>query len=310
MPQYAIAQPEGARKASLYEVRNSPGGLLGRVPDETRYEGGPTIRLRAGNVILQLGESPPYGKVYDVLVEPIVGRWIVPRYGTVYDYVGADEAVQARIGRALLQSRRHVTRLYPRLHEVEWMTRLRHPRSKMIAATYGYRPADVDCLTLYTDATVGGRELVKIGSHEMCHGVWRRVFTPEERSVWIKHYGRFVSVDIVDVRAIRALVRGMRQIGSVRDYLKDVTPEDAASAGIYLGWIKKVHGLSVLEVGDLLASGEELPIPDAHLHRGSVNTPVTLYSKENPEEMFCEAVSSHVVGDLENAALIKMIEGS
>jgi hypothetical protein len=137
--------------------------------------------------------------------------------------------------------------------------------------------------------------------------VWHRTMTPEQRARWIVHFGRYVSVKSVSVSDINAITRGMRQIESVKAYLSDGDPEDQLRAHIYLGWLSKVHGLEKSAVQDMLSAGAKLPIPDTHLHRSDVDTPITLYSKTSPVEMFCEALGSLAVDDLADARLRRML---
>jgi hypothetical protein len=112
-------------------------------------------------------------------------------------------------------------------------------------------------------------------------------------------FDKFVQVTDVSQRDVKVMIRDMRQIGGVRDYIKDAEPESQAAASILLGWLKKVHSIDIRELNDLIVSGNDVPMPDTHLHRSDVQTPISLYAKRtDATELFAEAISSEVVGDL------------
>jgi hypothetical protein len=131
--------------------------------------------------------------------------------------------------------------------------------------------------------------------------------TPEQRSAWIKLYARYVHVRTVSIEDIRRMVQGIRQMASVRDYVKDAEPEEQAATAIYLGWLNRVRGIDLRDVNDLVSSGSGLPIPDTHLHRSDTSTPITLYSKTSAHELFSEAVSSQATGSLSDRRMAAML---
>ena len=305
---YVIAKPAGTQRPQLYETRRAGTQLLGRAPDATKYGGGTAVRISPDDIIIHLGERPPYGTAYGVLVEPIHDRWLVRGWGTVHCYLPKiTDSQRERISKALVTSRRLVERQFPDMVRWELHTDVRNPKGRILA-TYGYRPKGEDVLTLRPQGEIGARELVKMITHELGHGVWHRGMTAEQRAQWIKLHARYVRVSSVSVADVKRMVRGMRQIASVRDYLKDADPEDVVRAQIYLGWCKKVYSLTGRELQDLVNSGDELPVPDTHLHLSDMNAPITMYSKESPSELFCEALSSHLVNDLSDRHMIRMLD--
>jgi hypothetical protein len=303
---YVIAQPSGLKGPKLFKTKKTEKGLLGRIADNSYYGDAETYLIKSDEVILYLGDEPAYGVAYGVLVEPILKRYVVKGFGTVYSYADVGDAMQERISKALLTSYSKTRKQFPNCPTFELSTEIRATKGRVLGS-YQYRPKDVDNMVLRPNGEMGMRELVKLITHELGHGVWNRGMTSESRSRWIKRYDQFIEVSTVTVSDVKRIVRSLREMQSVKDYLKECEPEDLAKFGIYAGWLHKIHGMSKREMQDMISAGEDLPIADTHLHKSDVSTPITLYSKENPQELFCEAWSSLAVGDLSNKGMLKLL---
>ena len=305
---YVVATPQGLKKPALFKVRRTGTGLIGVIPDHTMYEndGEGRYEIAADDVMVNLGDNPPYGQVYGVLVEPVVERQLVRGWGEVFFYNTLTESVKQRVLRAFPEAMKRVKQLGPAC-DWEIISEIRNPRGLQLGC-YRFRPNGADVLTLRPQP--GGqdaRAFLKLIVHELGHGVWDRHMDATQRSRWIRYYDRFVQVSVVSPKAIGRMIRDMRQIDGIRPYIKDSEPEEQAAATMFLGWLSKVHSIGVREANDLIVSGSDLPIPDTHIHRSEVNTPVTLYSKTSAPEMFCESLSSLSVGDLSDKNLRKLI---
>jgi hypothetical protein len=302
---YAVCHPSGVKSPRLYRIKVNGGKMLGYVPDETMWGSDP-LPIRGDEVIVHLGDEPPVGSVYGVWVEPVDKRWVVPNYGNVYCYVPKlPDATVERMKQAFQKALARVRKLGPQC-DWETVTEVRNPRGNKLG-TYTYKSNGVDRLKLYHHEGTGLREMVKTIAHELGHGVWFRHMTPEARSDWIELHERMVRVQSVSVKDVKLMLRDMRQLGSVRDYSKEAEPEEIEAAKLYLDWLKRVHKITRLEVQDLIAAGRNPPIPDTHIHRSDFDAAITLYGKNSPDELFCEALSSLVVGDLANKEIEKML---
>jgi len=278
---------------------------MGVVPDSSMYEDSLKIEFSSQDIILPLGEDPPYGTAYGVLVEPVMKRFILKGWGPVFWYVKRTDVEVERVHKALT-----VTLSKMRQRGLgEWhpvLTEIRNPKGK-INASYTYKPKAQDILTVRPLVGQGLREMVKLLSHEAAHGCWFRILTADERSEWIELFDQYTSVKTVSVGDAKRMIRSIRQIESIKAFLKEAEPEEQQAANIYLGWLKKIHNISTRDAQDLVAAGRKLPVPDTHLHRSSSSTPITLYSKESPAELFAEALSSDVVGDLGDKRIKAMV---
>lgn len=303
---YVIAQPPGNKKPRLYKIIKQNGSrIIGVEPNHFMYGDQLKSEFASRDIIVPLGDSPPYGNAYGVTVEPIHKRYIIKGWGEVFHYVKLLDTEVERIHKALTLSLSKMrARGLDGWHPV--LTEIRNPKGKVLG-TYGYRPKDQDVLTLRPMQGQGLREIGKVVVHEGAHGVWHRIMTPEDRSEWIELYEQYVSVASVSVGDVKRMVQSMKQLEGIRAYMKESEPEEQAAANIYLGWLKNVHGLTSREIQDLVSAGRKLPIPDTHLHRSSVSTPITLYSKESPSELYAEALASDILGDLADKRIKKML---
>ena len=312
---YVIAHPKGAKKPILYRVVKQSGSALRcQATDATRFDKTTSlVDVRQGDVVVALGDKPMYGTVYGVPVEPALRRDAVHGWGFLTYFVDMDDAAKDRLGKALSASMAVLKRWGLAREWFPLDTEVRNPKGRILG-TYAYRPKGTDRIVLRPLQGISTRELVKVIVHECGHGVWHRILTSQDRARWISMYNRCRSVRTVEVGKIKQFVRGMREMGSLRDFNRECDDTDQVALGRYLEWLKKVHGLSTFEVQDLLAAGENPPIPDTHLHVGTLKSPITLYSKESASEMFCEALSSMAVKDLSNpqvkALLGKTIKGA
>jgi hypothetical protein len=306
---YYIAQPTGCKRPLLLQVRQRNNGkLVGVVPDHTQYGGERrTFEFTSKEVIVPLGDEPPYGNAYGVLVEPCAERWHVKGYGDVFCYVaGMAPVVRDRIQKSLVLAVRKIQAITPGLDVGDMITELRNIKGKQ-AGHYSYRPKATDVLVIRPMEGQGIRELVKVETHELAHRYWFRNMTPENRAVWIKLYARFVHVESVSVDDIKRMASEIKQMESIRDWLKEAEPEEQAACAIYLGWLAKVRGVTSSDVRDLVAAGSSLPIPDTHLHRSDTVPPLTLYSKGSATELYAEAVSSACIGALEDKRITALL---
>jgi len=302
---YVVAQPNGTKTPKLYKTKQNGGRLLGVIPDEEMWSA-QSIELHANEIIIHLGDNPPIGSVYGVWVEPIVKRLNIRNYGEIYNYADLTDVEEQRLAKAFPIALIRMQKLGP---QCDWdlITEIRNPRGNK-NGLYKYKPKGTDTLTYYQVQGQSPREIVKVVAHELAHGVWLRYMDATQRSRWIKLYDKFVSVKEITEREVDNMVKDMRQIGSVRDYMKDSEPEEQAAATIFLQWLKQVHTITTRELQDLLESGSQIPVPNTHLHKSDVQTPVTCYSKSSAPEMFSEALSSYIVGDLSDKRFIRMIK--
>ena len=304
MSNYVIAQPHGVQKPRLYKTKSNGGKLIGVIPDSTMWNGD-TVDIKSSEIIVTLGENPVCGSVYGVWVEPIRKRLAAKGFGEIYVYADMTDQVQERVLKAFSAALSRVRKLGPQC-DWEFNTEVRNPRGNK-GGTYRYKSNGVDTLTFYPQDGQGTREMVKVISHELPHGVWYRYMTAEDRAMWIDAYTRFVLVKEVSPKEVRLMVRDMRQIGSVKDYVKNASPDEQAGADIFLGWLKKVHTISKMELQDLLTAGVEVPSPTNILNRSEIQPPITVYAKSSPTEFFAEALCSKAVDDLADKQVDRLL---
>ena len=301
---YVIAQSDGMKKPKLFEVKQSGARYLGIIPDHNKWNG-ERIEISSKDIIAILNDEPYIGSAYGCWIEPIVKRLNISGYGEIYIYVDSTEVEEQRLVKAFPIALARLQKLGP---QGDWdiLTEVRNPRGNR-NGLYKYKPKGTDTLTYYQVQAQSPREMVKVISHELAHGVWLRYMDAAQRSRWIKLYDQYVGVTEIGERDVDHMVKDMRQIGSARDYLKDAEPEEQAAALIFIQWLKQVHTISLRELQDLLESGSAIPVPNTHLHKSAVQCPITLYSKTSAPEMFAEALSSYIVGDLADKRFKKMI---
>lgn len=302
---YVVAQPAGIKSPKLYKIKQNGGKTLGVIPDHEMWSAQP-IEIRAKEIIVHLGDDPPIGSVYGTWIEPIYKRINIKGYGEVYNYADLSEIEEIRLLKAFPIALERVQKLGP---QCDWdmLTEIRNPRGNR-NGLYKYKPKGADILTYYQVTGQAPRVMVKVIGHELAHGVWFRYLDSGQRSRWIKLYEKYVGVKEISTRDVEYMIKDMRQIASVRDYIKDAEPETQAAAAIFLQWLKSVHTIKPRELQDLLESGSSIPVPNTHLHRSDVQCPITLYSKSSAPEMFAEAMSSFIVGDLANKKIASMLK--
>jgi hypothetical protein len=302
---YVIAQPTGAQKAKLYKTKMSGGKMLGVEPNAEMWSAQP-IEIRHREIIVNLGDDPPIGSCYKVWVEPACSRFTFKGYGEVVCYVPkVADTVKTRWAKAFPEVIKRIRNLGP---TCDWdlITEIRNPHGTK-GGTYRYKPNGTDILTYHHNEGTALRTIVKVVGHEMFHGVWSRFLDAQDRSEWIALYETFIKVVDVTPADIKRMLRDIRQVQRVADFIRGAEAQEQAACSIYLGWLQKVHEMSKHDVQDLIESGNEVPIPNTHIHRSDVDTPITLYSKTSAAEMFAEAGSSHIIGDLANARIEKML---
>jgi hypothetical protein len=305
---YAVVHPEGAKKAVLVKIVKQGGSkMIGVRPDHTMYTDKQSVEFRGKDVIVHLGDKPPVGSVYGTWVEPVEKRRTAKGWGDVYWYTQSDDTVVERVHKALrVALKRLAERGLDGWKNESFLTEVRNPKGRNLGS-YTYKSNAADKLVLRDVAGQGLREYVKVIAHEGGHGIWHRILSPEERAEFIDLYEQFIAVKTVSVAEVKDIVKSIRQIESIRAHLKESEPDEQAATNIYLGWLSKVHKMSPRAVQDLVAAGKKIPVPDTHLHRSEVSTPITLYSKSSADELFCEALGSDVVGDLADKRIKKMI---
>ena len=301
---YCIAHPSGTKAPRLYKVKTNGGKMLA-VQANNQMWSNDTIELRHKEIIVNLGENPPLGSCYGVWVEPVLKRVTVKGYGDVFLYLELEAQAEARVLKALPAALERVRKLGPTC-DWEYATEIRNPKGTTLG-TYRYKANGSDTLTLHLQNGQGTREMVKVIAHELGHGIWFRHLSAEDRVMWISAYEKFVMVKEVSPKDVKNMLRDMRQIGSVKDYIKDAAPEEQAAADVFLLWLKKVHSITKFELQDLITAGGEIPAPNTHIHRSDISPPITVYSKTNPSEYFCEAISCSVIGDLADVKTEKLL---
>lgn len=305
---YAVVHPEGAKKAVLVKIIKQGGSRsVGVRPDHTMFGDAERIEFRGKDVVVHLGDNPPVGSVYGTWVEPVVKRRIAKGWGDVYWHTQSKDVVVERIHKALrVALKRLAERGLDSWKTGDFVTEIRNPKGNNLGL-YHYKSNAADRMVLRDVAGQGLREFTKVIAHEAGHGIWFRVLSPEERAEFITLYDEYVAVKTVSQSEVKDIVKSIKQLEGVRAHLKEAEPDEQAATNIYLGWLNKVHKISPRSVQDLVSAGKKLPVPDTHLHRSEVSTPITLYSKSSPDEMFCEALGSDVVGDLADKRIKKMI---
>jgi hypothetical protein len=303
---YVIAQPNGAKKPALYKTKLSGGKTLGVEPNNEMWSAQP-IEIRHKEVLVNLGEDPPVGSCYKVWVEPVDTRFTFKGVGEVFCYIPKlSNTVKERLAKAFPAAFNRVRKLGP---AIDWdlTVEIRNPKG-IKNGTYRYKSNGTDILTYHHNEGQAPRVICKVVAHELGHGIWYRHMDAKDRSEWIEAYEKFVSVTTVTPIDIKRMLKDIRQISRLGDFIRDADAEEQAACNIYLGWLQKVHDLSKHEVQDLIESGSSVPVPDTHLHKSDVETPITLYSKKSAPEMFCEALSSYIVGDLNDKNFEKMLK--
>lgn len=309
---YVLAQPKGVTRPLLLRLarqrgRSSESSLRGIVPDHTQYSDPQTYEISNKDIIIPLGDNPPYGTAYGVLIEPVEQQWVIRHYGSVYCYKPqVDEAVRARLEKSIVMALKRIRTLSPGFEVDDMITEIRNPRG-IQTGCYAFRPKGHDVLTIRPFEGQGLRELVKVITHEMAHRVWFRTMTPEQRSTWIKLYARFVHVKVVSIADLTRILNSIIQMECIRDFLKEAEPEEQAAVAMYLGWLNKVRGISSKDTTDLIRSGIKPPLPDTHIHRSDTSPPITLYSRSSACELFAEAVSSLCIDALEDSRIKAML---
>jgi len=301
---YVIAHVAGAKKPSLFKTKLSGTKLLGIIPDHRMYGENAPIVIKSDEIIVSLSDSPPIGSVYGVHVEPVMSRLLIKGWGQVFSHIEMSEAAKARVMRAFPLAMARIKKMGPAC-DWELRTELRNPKGNN-GGTYAYRPQAEDVLVLRPIEGQSLKELVKVVTHELAHGIWYRHMDSAQRAKWILLYDLYVRVDAVSPKDIVQMIKDVRQIGGIKSYMKD-NPDQQAAVLMYVSWLKKVHGIDKRELEDLISSGSNPPVPDTHIHRSETQTPLTLYSKSSATELFAEAVSCFATDDLQDQRIIKML---
>jgi hypothetical protein len=301
---YCIAQPRELKTPKLFEVRQNGGRLMGTLANEEKWSGD-SVEIHHRDIFVNLGDNPRMGTCYNVWVEPVVNCFNFKGYGSVFNYVPKmPEVVKERLSRAFPAALARVRRLGPQC-DWEMLSEIRNPKDKK-DGLYHYKPRGRDILTYY-NYPQEGRAVVKTVGHELFHGVWYRHLSAESRAKWIDLFERCVSVRDVSPKMIQRMLRDANQSGGLRVYLKEAEPEEKVAFGIYMNWAGKVHKLKRNEMVDLVGTRGTAPIPDTHLHRSDIQCPLVVHNKESATELFAEAGSAFIVGDLNDRTMEKML---
>ncbi len=305
---YFIGQIEGSKKPELYRTKQLEAKMRCIVPNSDDINEASVVTVRQREIMVVLGEKPPYGKVYNVLVEPRLSHVINPKWGHVHFYVDLNEDMHERVLKALRITLKRLNEMsLTAWHPVK--TEIRNPQGKQLGH-YSYKPnIEQDTFVLRPPAIASTRELIMTIAHECGgHGVWFRNMTSKQRASWVNLFQEYLAVKSVDRDTIKSIGSGLREAQHLRDYAKSLEINEKAELDIYLEWLKKVHNYTKFNVDDMIAAGEKLPIPDTHLFRNEIDMPITAYGKNNAEEFFAEAMGLYIIDDLSNAKIKAKIE--
>ena len=223
---YCVAQPRGFKSPKLFKTKLNGGKLFGVEPDNNFWSNEP-MEIKSSEVLVTLGEEPAIGTCYGVYIEPIVRQTTIKGYGQIFIYLKLSEMAEKRYMAAFPQALSLVRKLGPQC-DWDFDTEVRSTDGKKWG-TYKYKPKAFDTLTLYPGEGQATRELVKVISHELAHGVWFRYMSAEDRADWIELYDKYTQVDEVSVDDLKYMIKDMRQLGSVKDFVKDSEPEEVAA---------------------------------------------------------------------------------
>lgn len=258
---------------------------------EGKYEKRFKMTVKHKDVIVNLGPTPPPGKVYGVNIEPLLKKEPTKIAGDILFFTRADEEQVATIKKAVVRTFKQLKK--KRLGGISVSIEVRKSEGKY-AGYYQFLPkAEEDVLCIKPSLEMATPEDMKyIISHEYAHGIWFRMMRPENVARWIALYDKHMAPTAVSGDALQEIYNEICDAGSVRGYMKECDDETLAAIKSCLKHIRSVHGIDRNHLDHLLRHGHDISEywPE-YVEFSERNVIVSEYAMKSPEELFAEAFS-------------------
>jgi len=298
-----IKLPE-AKRPFLVRIRRRKGRLSGVMQNGTSGSQSPdAIAIDSINsIICVFPNDPPFGRAYNIPLEPYVASERLRPWGNVTYYRKLSETEQRNFQRGMIRAGR-------RLHELKINYLL--PLDLEVRQSHGkaagmYIRARGDgnhhiiiSPTSFVD-NGGAKHISRIGLHEIGHPGWQLYMTALYKARWVRMYHGFNKIRALSTEDLRQQLTAFsssRELPSA--YRKDLAEDAKIVFDAILDWIKKAHHLELKFLDILVSAGGGLGKywPRSSLHLSELVIPVTAYSAKNPEEFWCESFSLYAMGE-------------
>ena len=268
------------------------------------------LSIRRTQILATLPSKPAYGRVFGVLVEPLLK--IVEHYyfGEVRLYRN-NKADLVKLKKAMDTVAKRLTNVKINLgKEMAMSAEFRHNVGKK-AGMFAYRggrdsSSGVVTVSLPEGSSQGAFDYVI--AHESGHGVWFSRLTQEQRARWVALFARQAKLQNLDTAVIQEARKHFlsnlksRQFETIADYRdmladnEDYTEafELALSNVLSTYRLKEQHLNSVLH--SLSGSMFQACWPKS-CQTSEFEIPVTEYGTKNPDELFAEAFTFWLFGN-------------
>jgi hypothetical protein len=261
-----------------------------------RYEKRLPVTARTKEVIVNLGKSPPPGKVYGVKIEPLYQRVDTNTCGQILFFSDMKEKEVTATKNILIKTYKELKK--QRLGGIPAQIEVRPPEGKY-AGWYHFLPkAEEDVLCVKPDFAVQTpADMRYIIAHEYAHGIWFRMMRPDNIAKWIAMYDKHMALTSSEEDDLTDILNEVIDAGSVRDYMKDADEETLLIVKACLKHIRQVHGIDRKHLDSLMRNGHSIEdYWPTYVEFSEKNVIVSEYAQKSPEEFFAEAFSHNFIG--------------
>lgn len=274
------------------------------------------IDVEPYNVIANLGPNPPFGKVFNVNVEPYqrtltIKDWCDLRvYRSSFTKEERITLVGAFADAYTILKKNKCEGFINRMGYIELRS-----RAGKWAGTYKYvrtkeGEGGKDVMSLNNIPLDDAKYLQYVILHEAAHGIWFHMVPIDVRAKWLSLYAKRITVSKYDEKKLRGLLKEvMTYDGSIGDFLKEMA-DDTTSVILkeVIAYIKKVHKLDRFDLDLLHDTGRKDRLERLWPSMTDIGIPVmdpSEYAMTNPKEFFAETMSYYLTGTKLTGDLMK-----
>lgn len=308
---YLIAQVKGTQKPFLAQVvQVEEDGTLMCVLEQDRRSKLRNVEVRPKEIVVNLGPTPPAGKVYNIDVSNLYRRTLHHDWwGPIHFYTKLDKETLSMFKNSLDRTAKvldkHKLAPFTELFETE----VRAKRGKY-AGMYLHKPK-VKHLVWYAPdwAQLDSPTMDYVIFHEMGHvvrynGVKGGV---KLRQKWLRLYQESIKPVVIPVKATTQLWTKLRQAASAdpecsfSEAVKTLSSEEDKNdraLKVILKWIKQVHHVGLKEL-NLAWEAEDVSYlksvwPESSIDSSDLSPVVSEYATKSMEELFAECFAFYM----------------
>lgn len=278
------------------------------------------LSIRRTQILASMPSKPAYGRVFGVLVEPLLKVVEHPYFGEVRLYRNnKDDLAKLKRGMGTIAARLAKVKINLPEH-MQLSSELRHNTGKKYGMFRG-KLSNGEFSGLVTVCTPEGASqgiVDYVLAHECGHGVWWAILSWEQRARWISLFAtqaKLQPIEPAKIQEVRKHFLGSlkrRQFEDIDGYRSMLEPDSVESEvfELALGNVLATYRLKPEYLDRIMASRGfamfQACWPKSH-QDSDFEIPVTEYGTKNPDEFFAEAFTYWLFGYKMNERVEKLM---